>query len=96
MAIQTGVDARVTMPFPDALSKIDQTFPKPVLEHSEMLQFNEIVEKQDQTLASYDWVDKDKGIVRNSGHRTDPILLQYMLERCQNVTRRRRSHLDVC
>jgi len=64
MAVQTGVDPRVTMPFPEALSKIDQTFPKPVLEHSEMQQFNAVVEKQDQTLASYDWVDKDKGIVR--------------------------------
>ena len=64
MAVQTGVDARVTMPFPEALSKIDQTFPKPVLEHSEMQQFNDILEKQDQTLDSYDWVDKDKGIVR--------------------------------
>jgi len=64
MAVQTGVDARVTMPFPEALSKIDQTFPKPVLEHSEMQEFNDILEKQDQTLASYDWVDKDKGVVR--------------------------------
>lgn len=64
MAVQTGVDARVTMPFPEALSKINQTFPKPVLEHSEMQQFNDVLEKQDQTLASYDWVDKDKGIVR--------------------------------
>jgi hypothetical protein len=52
------------MPFPEALSKIDQTFPKPVPEHSEMQQFNDILEKQDQTLASYDWVDKDKGVVR--------------------------------
>lgn len=64
MAVQTGVDVRGTMPFSEALSKIDQTFPKPVLEHSEMQQFNSILEKQDQTLASYDWVDKDKGIVR--------------------------------
>jgi hypothetical protein len=64
MAVQTGVDARVTTPFPEALSKMEQTFPKPVLEHNEMLQFNGILEKQDQTLASYDWVDKDQGIVR--------------------------------
>lgn len=64
MAIQTGVDVRGTMPFSEALSKINQTFPKPVLEHSEMQQFNNVLEKQDQTLDSYDWVDKDKGIVR--------------------------------
>ena len=64
MALQTGLDARVTTPFPEALSKIDQTFPKPVLEHSEMQQYNEILERQDRILASYDWIDKDKGVVR--------------------------------
>ena len=64
MAVQTGVDSRGTMPFHEALGKIDQTFPKPVLEHSELQQFNNVIEKQDQTLASYDWVDQKQGIVR--------------------------------
>jgi hypothetical protein len=76
MSIQTGLDARVTMPFPEALSKIDQTFPKPVLEHSEMLQYNEILEKQDRMLASYDWVDKDKGVVRIPIDRAMELLAQ--------------------
>jgi len=64
MSVQTGVDPRGTMPFHEALGKIDQTFPKPVLEHSELQQFNNVLEKQDQTLASYDWVDQKQGIVR--------------------------------
>jgi len=64
MSVQTGIDPRGTMPFPEAVGKIDQTFPKPVLEHSELQQFNNVVEKQDQTLASYDWVDQKQGIVR--------------------------------
>ena len=76
MAVQTGVDSRVTMPFPEALSKIDQTFPKPVLEHSEMQQFDAVVEKQDQTLASYDWVDKDKGVVRIPIEKAMELLAQ--------------------
>jgi hypothetical protein len=76
MAVQTGVDARVTVPFPEALSKIQQTFPKPVLEHSEMQQFNSILEKQDQTLASYDWVDKDQGIVRIPIDKAMELLVQ--------------------
>jgi len=29
-----------------------------------MQQFNNVLEKQDQTLDSYDWVDQDKGVVR--------------------------------
>ena len=76
MAVQTGVDSRVTMPFPEALSKIDQRFPKPVLEHSEMQQFDAVVEKQDQTLASYDWVDKDKGVVRIPIEKAMELLAQ--------------------
>ena len=76
MSVTTGVDSRVTMPFPEALSKINQTFPKPVLEHSEMQQFNAIVEKQDQTLATYDWVDKDKGIVRIPIEKAMELLAQ--------------------
>jgi hypothetical protein len=63
MAVKTGVDPRM-MTFPQAWSQIDNTFPKPVLEHSEQLQFREVLEKQDQTLATYDWVDQKQGIVR--------------------------------
>jgi len=63
MAIKTGVDPR-SMPFPTIQEKIEQTFPKPVLEHSERLQFENIVKQQDQILASYDWVDQKNGVVR--------------------------------
>jgi hypothetical protein len=76
MAVQTGIDARVTMPFSEALGKIDQTFPKPVLEHSELQQFNNVVEKQDQTLASYDWVDQKQGIVRIPIDKAMELLVQ--------------------
>jgi hypothetical protein len=63
MAIATGANTR-TMTYPEILSHIDNTFPKPVLEHSEQTQFREVLEQQDQTLASYDWVDQKQGIVR--------------------------------
>jgi hypothetical protein len=76
MAVQTGVDPRGTMPFTEALGKIDQTFPKPVLEHSELRQFNDVLEKQDQTLASYDWVDQKQGIVRIPIDKAMELLVQ--------------------
>ena len=41
-----------------------QAFPEPRLEVSERSQLRDFVAKQDQTLATYDWVDKDKGVVR--------------------------------
>jgi hypothetical protein len=63
MAVQTGVDPR-TMSAHQIQEQVDKTFPKPVLEHSEQLQFGEVLEKQDRTLASYDWVDQKQGIVR--------------------------------
>jgi len=63
MAVKTGVDPR-SMPFPTIQEKIDQTFPKPVLEHSERLSFEDLAKEQDQILASYDWVDQKNGVVR--------------------------------
>lgn len=63
MAVKTGVDPR-SMPFPVVEEKIDQSFPKPVLEHSERQQFEGIVQEQDKVLASYDWVDQKNGVVR--------------------------------
>jgi hypothetical protein len=41
-----------------------QTFPQPRLEENERTQLRSFIEDQDQKLATYDWVDKDKGIVR--------------------------------
>jgi hypothetical protein len=41
-----------------------QAFPQPRLEESERTQLRQFIEDQDRKLATYDWVDKDKGIVR--------------------------------
>ncbi len=63
MAVKTGVDTR-SMNFPTVQQKVDQTFPQPVLEHSERVQFNNFAKEQDKVLASYDWVDQKNGVVR--------------------------------
>jgi len=63
MAVHTGADPR-TMNSHQIQEQLDSTFPKPVLEHSEQTQFHDVLEKQDQMLASYDWVDQKQGIVR--------------------------------
>jgi hypothetical protein len=39
-------------------------FPEPRLEQNERGQLQEVIEKQDQILDSYDWVDQKDGIVR--------------------------------
>ncbi|HMD17109.1 MAG TPA: hypothetical protein VKH18_10615 [Terriglobales bacterium] len=41
-----------------------QTFPQPRLEENERTQLRSFIEDQDQKLATYDWVDRDKGILR--------------------------------
>lgn len=41
-----------------------ETFPQPRLEENERTQFRSFIEDQDQKLATYDWLDKDKGTVR--------------------------------
>jgi hypothetical protein len=41
-----------------------QTFPEPRLEENERTQLRQFIEDQDRKLATYDWVDKDKGAVR--------------------------------
>ena len=63
MAIKTGVDTR-SMNFPTVQQKVDATFPQPVLEHSERVQYNNFAKEQDKALASYDWVDQKNGVVR--------------------------------
>ena len=75
MAIKTGVDPR-SMPFPTIQEKLEQTFPQPVLEHSERLQFENIAKRQDQILASYDWVDQKNGVVRIPIDRAMDLLAQ--------------------
>jgi hypothetical protein len=63
MAVKTGVDPR-TMTFHEAEGQMQKTFPAPVLEDNERQQFGALVEKQDEVLASYDWVDQKNGVVR--------------------------------
>lgn len=63
MAVKTGVDPQ-TMTFKDITEKIDQSFPKPVLEYNERTQFTQEAEKEDEFLASYDWVDQESGVAR--------------------------------
>jgi hypothetical protein len=41
-----------------------QTFPQPRLEENERSQLRQLIEDQDRKLATYDWVDKDRGTVR--------------------------------
>jgi hypothetical protein len=41
-----------------------QTFPQPRLEENERMQLGPFIEDQDRKLATYDWVDKNKGTVR--------------------------------
>ena len=63
MAIKTGIDPQ-TMSSKEIRDKAEATFPKPVLEYSEQTQFVKELATQDETLASYDWVDQKAGIVR--------------------------------
>lgn len=41
-----------------------QAFPQPRLEKDEGMEFRKSIEDQDRKLATYNWVDKDKGIVQ--------------------------------
>ena len=41
-----------------------QVFPQPRLEKDEGTNLRESIEDQDRKLATYDWVDKDKGVVQ--------------------------------
>ena len=75
MAVKTGVDPQ-TMTFRDITSRVDSTFPKPVLEHSERTQFIEELAKQDETLASYGWVDQNNGVARIPIERAMDLLVQ--------------------
>ena len=45
-------------------SEDTQAFPQPRLEESERAQLRQFIEDQDRKLATYNWVDKDKGIVQ--------------------------------
>ena len=63
MAVGTGVNASTAVDFGAVHAKVEKTFPKPILEYNERTQFTQELEKQDQALESYDWVDQKNGIV---------------------------------
>ena len=53
-----------------------QAFPQPRLEESERTQLREFIEDQDRMLATYNWVDKDKGIVQIPIDRAMDLIVQ--------------------
>ena len=53
-----------------------ETFPQPRLEENERTQFRSFIEDQDRKLATYDWVDKDRGTVRIPIDRAMDLIAQ--------------------
>jgi hypothetical protein len=53
-----------------------RSFPQPRLEASERTELGPLIEDQDRTLATYDWVDKSKGTVRIPIDRAMELIAQ--------------------
>jgi hypothetical protein len=53
-----------------------QAFPQPRLEESERTQLRQFIEDEDRKLATYNWVDKDKGIVQIPIDRAMDLIVQ--------------------
>ena len=53
-----------------------QTFPQPRLEENERTELRSFIEDQDRKLATYDWVDKDRGTVRIPIDRAMELIVQ--------------------
>ena len=53
-----------------------QTFPQPRLEENERTELRSVIEDQDRKLATYGWVDKDRGIVRIPIDRAMELIVQ--------------------
>jgi len=81
-----------------------QAFPQPRLEENEIRQLNDVIEAQDETLATYGWVDQKAGVVRIPidraieimAHRGLPVLPPGAASpaanaRTENATRSRRD-----
>jgi hypothetical protein len=66
----TEADTRAVTP------ESTQTFPQPRLEENERTELRQFVEDQDRKLATYDWVDKDKGIARIPIDRAMELIAQ--------------------
>ena len=62
---------------PRAVTPADtQAFPEPRLEESERTQLRTFIEDQDRKLATYNWVDKDKGVVQIPIDRAMDLIVQ--------------------
>ncbi len=75
MAATTGMDPQ-SMTYKQIQDQAQQTFPKPVLEHSEQTQYLDELKKQNEVLGSYDWVDQKSGVVRIPIDRAMELLAQ--------------------
>jgi len=53
-----------------------QAFPEPRLEENERTQLRQFIANQDRTLATYNWIDKDKGIVQIPIDRAMDLIVQ--------------------
>lgn len=53
-----------------------QTFPQPRLEENEHAELRSFIEDQDRKLATYDWVDRDRGTVRIPIDRAMELIVQ--------------------
>ncbi len=53
-----------------------KSFPQPRLEESERTQLRDVIEDQDRKLDTYDWVDKDKGIVKIPIERAMDLIVE--------------------
>jgi hypothetical protein len=53
-----------------------ESFPQPRLEENERTQLRSFIEDQDRKLATYDWVDKDRGTVRIPIDRAMELIVQ--------------------
>ncbi len=53
-----------------------QAFPQPRLEENERSQLRQFIEQEDDKLATYNWVDKDKGIVQIPIERAMDLIVQ--------------------
>jgi len=53
-----------------------RAFPEPRLEENERTQLRQFIVNQDRTLSTYNWVDKDKGIVQIPIDRAMDLIVQ--------------------
>ncbi len=53
-----------------------QAFPEPRLEESERTQLRQYIEDEDRKLVTYDWVDKNKGVVQIPIERAMDLIVQ--------------------